>query len=76
MKPEEDKELIEERKLKLTAFKTRIKALVKIKLHAFSIISTSLQMLLMILVYVSKAKSSEIQKLEQEILILPPIEDA
>ena len=33
-------------------------------------------MLLMILVYVSKAKSSEINKLEQEILTLPPIEDA
>ena len=55
----------EARATQYTAFKTRIKTLVQIKLQTSSIISTSLQMLLMTLVYVSKMKSSEVKSLEE-----------
>ena len=65
----------EERATQYTAFKNRIKTLVQIKLQTSSIISTSLQMLLMTLVYVSKMKSSEVKKLEEQIVQLPKIEN-
>ena len=65
----------EAREKKYTAFKNRIKTLVQIKLQTSSIISTSLQMLLMTLVYVSKMKSSEVKKLEEQIVQLPKIEN-